>query len=181
VAFFYNDYSDLRSTTPAPIAFPSFGFPLVFENNLEGETHGVEVSATYQLLEGWRLQGSYNFLKEHLRVKPGEVDFSNALNETADPEQQFSIRSSLDLPKNVELDTDLRWVDTLYNNNGPTPGTVPSYFELDIRLGWHPTSHVELAVVGQNLLHDHHPEYGFPSPTREEVERSFYAKVIWRY
>lgn len=181
VSLFYNDYDQIRSTTPAPLAFPSFGFPLVFHNNLEGETYGVEVTAIYQVLDTWRLQGSYNLLEEHLRVKPGQVDFSNGLNETADPQQQFSVRSSLDLPERVELDTMLRWVDTLHNNNGPNPGTVPSYFELDIRLGWHPVKNLEFSIVGQNLLHDHHPEYGFPSPTREEIQRSVYGKAIWRF
>ncbi len=162
------------------IAYESFGFPLVFHNNLEGETYGVELSATYQVLAGWRLHGSYNLLKEHLRIKPGQVDFSRALNETADPQQQFSFRSSMDLPRNVEVDAGLRWVDTLHNNNGPNAGTVPSYFELDLRLGWHPTSRLELSVVGQNLLHDHHPEYGFPGPAREEIQRSVYGKITWR-
>jgi hypothetical protein len=36
-------------------------------------------------------------------------------------------------------------------------------------------------MVGQNLLHDQHREYGAPSPTREEVERSLYAKVAWQF
>jgi hypothetical protein len=33
--------------------------------------------------------------------------------------------------------------------------------------------------VGQNLLHDHHPEYGYPSATREEIVRSVFGKVSW--
>lgn len=181
VAVFYNDYDDVRSTTPSPPGFPSFGFPLVFHNNLEGETYGVEFSGTWQVSPAWLLRAGYNLLKEHLRVKPGQVDFSHALNETADPQQQFSLRSSLDLPHGWELDTGLRWVDTLHNNNGPNPGTVPSYFELDLRLGWHPTDRLKLALVGQNLLHNRHPEYGFPSPGREEIQRSVYGKVTWHY
>lgn len=181
LAAFYNDYDHIRSTTPGVAGFPTFGFPLTFENNLEGETHGVEFNGTYQLLDHWRLQGSYSLLKESLRVKPGKVDFSNALNETADPENQLSLRSSLDLPSDAEFDAGLRWVDALHNNNGPTPGAVPSYFELDVRIAWHPTRQIELSLVGQNLLHDHHPEYGFPSATREEVGRNIYAKVAWRY
>jgi iron complex outermembrane receptor protein len=178
---FYNDYDRIRSITPAPAGFPSFGFPLVFHNNLEGETYGVELTANYQMLDWWRLHAGYDFLKEHLRVKPGQVDFSNALNEVADPQQQFSLRSSMDLPHALEFDANLRWVDTLHNNNGPTPGTVPSYAELDVRVGWRPTQAVELSVVGQNLLDRQHPEYGFPSPTRIESERSVYGKVTWRF
>lgn len=181
LAAFYNDYDDIRSTTPGPAEFPSFGFPLTFANNLEGETWGLEFNGTYQILDGWRIRGSYGLLEEKLRVKPGKVDFSNALNETADPKNQFALRSSVDLPQNVEFDAGLRWVDTLHNNNGPTPGTVPSYFELDLRIAWHPAPQMEVSLVGQNLLHDHHPEYGFPGSTREEVGRNLYAKIAWRY
>ena len=79
----------------------------------------------------------------------------------------------------------LRWVDSLTINESPTSGavtgTVPSYYELDARLAWHPTPSLEVALVGQNLLHDHHVEYGFPSTTREEIQRRFYGKVTWHY
>jgi len=177
ISAFYNDYDDVRSTGINPTTF----FPFVFQNNLAGDTYGVELGITYQVLHWWRLHGSYDFLKEHLHVKDGQLDINAALNETSDPEHQFQIRSSMDLPGNVELDTGLRWVDTLYNNNGSTVGTVPSYFELDVRLGWHVTKNLELSIVGQNLLHDQHPEYGFPSPTREEIVRSVYGKVSWQF
>jgi iron complex outermembrane receptor protein len=156
-------------------------FPFFFQNNLEGRTYGFELSANYQLLDWWRLHGGYDLLEEDLRVKAGKFDINNALNETADPEQQFSIRSSMDLPKNISFDTTLRWVDELHNNNGAVVGTVPSYFELDARLAWRPVKNLELSIVGQNLLHDHHPEYGFPSPTREEISRSVYGKVSWQF
>jgi iron complex outermembrane receptor protein len=154
---------------------------LFFQNNLEGQTYGTELSATYQMLDWWRLHGGYDLLKEDIHVKPGQYDFNNALNETADPQQQFQVRSSMDLPRNVEFDADLRWVDTLHNNNGSTPGTVPSYFELGTRIGWRLSKNVELSIVGQNLLHDHHAEYGFPSPSREEIVRSVYGKVTCRF
>ena len=65
------------------------------------------------------------------------MDINDALNETADPEHQFSLRSSMDLPRHIEFDAALRWVDTLHTNSGAIVGTVPSYFELDTRLAWH--------------------------------------------
>lgn len=177
IALFYNDYDDLRSASFTPTTI----LPFYFANNLQGETHGLELTATYQVLDNWRLRGGYNLLKEHLRIKPGQMDINNALNETADPQHQLSLRSSMDLPASVALDIGLRWVDTLHNNNGPTPGTVPSYFDADLRLGWMPGKRWELSVVGQNLLHAHHPEYGFPSVTRIEISRSVVGKVAWRF
>jgi iron complex outermembrane recepter protein len=181
VSSFYNVYSDIRSTsTNAPDAF-GLPLPLFFQNNLEGQTYGMEFSTTYQVLDWWRLHGGYDLLKENIHVKPGEEDFNDALNETSDPQQQFQIRSSMDLTRNVDLDADLRWVDTLHNNNGPTPGTVPSYFELGTRIAWRVNKNVELSIVGQNLLHDQHTEYGFPNSDREEIVRSVYGKVACRF
>ena len=182
ISTFYNDYNHLRSTTTNSVldAF-RLPFPFYFQNNLEGETYGVELSVTYQMLDWWRLRFGYNFLKENMRVRSGQDDINNGLNETADPQNQFSVRSSMDLPGNVNLDAGLRWVDTLHNNSGATQGTVPSYFEVDVRIGWRPTKNLEVSVVGQNLLHDHHAEYGFPSPAREEIERSVYGKISWQF
>jgi iron complex outermembrane recepter protein len=178
VSTFYNVYTDVRSTstnnTPDSLGLP---LPLFFQNNLKAQTYGSELTTTYQMLSWWRLHGGYDLLKENIQIKSGTQDFNNGLNETSDPQQQFSVRSSMDLTRYVDLDTGLRWVDTLHNNNGATPGTVPSYFELDARIGWRVAKNVELSIVGQNLLHDHHPEYGFPSPGREEIVRSVYGKV----
>jgi iron complex outermembrane recepter protein len=183
---FYNDYNDLRSTTSTPItATYPFPYPVYFQNNLEGDTYGLELSASYQALEWWRLRLGYDLLRENIHVKPGATDATDATNETADPEHQVALRSSMDLPGRVTLDAALRWVDTVSINNGPTGGpvvgTVPSYFELDSRLAWRITNKLELAVVGQNLLHPEHVEYGYPAPTREQIVRSAYAKLTWGF
>lgn len=185
-SLFYNTYDDLRSTMNTPTtATYVFPYPVVFQNNLEGNTHGAEVTMNYQALDWWRLHAGYDLLNEHIYVKAGQVDETGALNETADPQNQLFFRSAMDLPKNLQFDADLRWIDKLTINSGPTggpvAGTVPSYFELNCRLAWHPTSRLELSLVGENLLHSHHPEYGFPSPSREEIERSIFGKVACRY
>ncbi len=175
VSTFYNVYDDLRSTSFTPGTL----LPFYFANALEGDTYGVEFSGNFQALPGWSLHAGYTLLEEHLRVKPGQVDINDALNETADPRDQFSVRSALDLPRHIELDAALRWVDTLHNNDGPISGTVPAYFELDSRIAWRASAHIELSLDGRNLLHAYHPEYGFPGPDRIEIARSAYAKLTW--
>ena len=80
----------------------------------------------------------------------------------------------------MELDADLRWVDQFVIDNNTVPATVPSYCEMDARLGWRPVKQLELSIVGQNLLHDRHPEYG-AGPTTEEIVRGVYGKVAWRF
>jgi hypothetical protein len=72
-------------------------------------------------------------------------------------------------------------VERLHNHNGPNAGSAPSYIELDARLGCNATKRLEFSMVGRNLLHNHHPEYGFPGPTRKEIERSVQGKVAWYY
>jgi iron complex outermembrane receptor protein len=186
VSAFYNDYHDLRSTTATPTtAVYVFPLPIFFQNNLEGETHGFEVSTSYQMLEWWRLHAGYDLLQEHIRVRPGAVDATGATNETADPQQQVALRSSMDLPRNVTLDAALRWVDSLRINNGPAGGPVvaivPGYFALDSAIAWHATGSLELSLVGRNLLHAYHTEYGFPSPTREQIGRSVFGRITWGY
>jgi iron complex outermembrane recepter protein len=177
LATFYNDYRDLRSVSITPGTI----IPIFFANNLEGHTYGIELSATWQVLDFWSLHGGYDWLRESLHVRPGQFDLNAGLNETADPKHQLSVRSALSLPARVQLDTALRWVDTLITNTGPVVGKVPSYWELDARLGWQATERLELSLAGRNLLHEQHPEYGFPGPQREEIERSVYGKIAWRY
>jgi len=186
LSLFYNDYDHLRSTTSTPTtALYPFPFPVYFQNNLEGETHGLEVTSTYKLLEGWQLHLGYDLLLEDLRVKPGEVDASGTHGETADPKNQLFLRSSTNLPHNVTFDAALRWIDTLYMEESPTSGavvgTVPSYYALDVRLAWQASRRLEVSLVGHNLLHASHPEYGYPSPEREQIARSVFGRVTWGY
>jgi iron complex outermembrane receptor protein len=177
IATFYNDYRDVRSTSITPATL----IPLFFANNIDGHTYGIELSGTYQPADFWSLHAGYDLLRESLHVRPGQFDLNAGLNETSDPRHQLNVRSSLNLPGNLQLDTALRWVDTLITNSGPVPGKVPSYLELDARIAWQAPHGWELALAGRNLLHNHHPEYGFPGPEREEIERSVYGKVSWRY
>ena len=175
ISGFYNDYDNLRGLNTNAV-------PPTIDNSVKAETYGAEVEATYQMLDWWRWRAGYTFIEEHFRIKPGKFDSSRGLGEASDPEQQFSLRSSMDLPGNTELDARLRWVDTLHNISNGKLGTVPSYLELDVRFSWHPTDRLELSIAGQNLLHDHHPEFGFPDPNRRsEIERGVYGKVSWKF
>jgi iron complex outermembrane receptor protein len=177
VSLFYNDYRDVRSLHATPVTL----LPFVFGNDLEGESHGAELALSYDVLAWWRLRATYTRLDTRLRVKPGGVDLNNALNETSDPENQFALLSSMDLPHGFELDGQLRWVDTLVNNNNGAPGTVPGYVELNVRLGLRVNDQWDLSLVGQNLLDAQHPEFGLAGPNRVEIRRSVFGKLSWRY
>jgi len=170
ISTFFNNYDSLRSLTP--------GSTVVIANNLAGQTWGGELTADYQMQDGWLIHVGYDLLNENIWVKPGASDISNGLEDTSDPANQVFLRSSVDLPGNFDLSPAFRWVDTRSVVSGTTVGMVPSYLELDIRVGWHLDKNVEISVVGQNLLQDHHLEYGFPSATAEQISRSVYGKAV---
>jgi hypothetical protein len=53
------------------------------------------------------------------------------------------------------------------------------YKDLMIRMASTPP--LTIAVVGENLLTDHHAEFSRGSSGPTEIERSVYGKVIWRW
>ncbi len=169
---FFNEYEGLRTAEPGP---PPFGIPITFGNGLDGETYGLELAATYVLSDDMRLRGGYTFLKKHLELQAGSLDTNQGTAESNDPEHQLLLQWMWTLPHGLELDGVLRYVDTL-----PTPPRVSSYAQLDLRLAWMPTEKIEIALVGQNLLDDRHYEFIPSSPDPRQIERSVYARMIWR-
>ena len=176
VTVFRHTYDHLRTWSTTPVTL----LPVTFKNEMEATSDGVEVNADLQVTPAWRLNAGYNYLDTDLRLKPGGSDYFNSLDETADPRHQAALRSYLDLSRGWQFDLGLRWVDALIVNNSGVPGTVPAYAELDARLAWQVTRDVELALLGRNLLHDSHPEFGPPGPGREEIQRSVFLKVTWK-
>jgi iron complex outermembrane receptor protein len=172
VSTFYNVYDHIRTINPTTRRI---------ENDVDGETYGVETDVSFQVLDCWRLRAGYTVLQENIHLKSGGVDVNRGLAEKSDPQQQVSFRSSLDLPGRTEFDLGLRWVDRLRTVSNGTIGSVPSYFSMDARFAWHATENLEFSIVGQNLLDNQHPEFGFPNANRHEIERSVYGKVTWRF
>ncbi len=119
----------------------------------------------------WRLRGGYTYFHKDLWAKPGHVATAAAISTLGyDPKHQFSLQSIMDLPNNFQLDVTARYVDTLANPD------VKSYFTFDVRLAWQ-FRHLEIALVGQNLWDNEHSEFG----TYQEIPRSIYGKVTWRF
>ena len=185
LAAFYNDYDSLRSLEPGPSPTqpvttpppPGIPVPLHAANELYGETYGFEAALSVELTSWWRLQPSYTFLEMQLHKRSGSGDLTSELDEGKSPENQFMLRSSMDLPGRLTLDCLARYVDEL-----PSQG-IGSYITLDVRLAWLATPNLQLAVVGQNLLNNQHPEIR-PSliATRQtEIERGVYGKISWRF
>ncbi len=162
VAAFFNDYENL-STNIAGLADP---FTLVMGNEQAGESYGVEVAATWDVTDKWRLNGSYSWFKLNLHG-------GDETRERSYPQHQIQVGSHLDVSDDVELNTRLYYVDNL------SALGVPSYVRLDAGLTWRPKPGVEVSVWGQNLLDDRHLEYldlqGSAHPT--EIQQGVYAAI----
>lgn len=176
-AVFYNDYQDLRTlefVKPSQVP-PAYVAAQTAANRMHGETYGVELASAWQPYEWWHFRASYTFLQVQLHRESASTFRGNEDIEGQSPQHQFSVRSGVDLFQNWGLDAGLRYVDALSTLH------VPSYFSLDARLSWRPIKNFEAAVVGQNLLDDHHPEF---APTtirslRVEAERTVFGKLTW--
>jgi iron complex outermembrane receptor protein len=168
ISGFYNVYDDLRSIEPAPAGF----LPLRWGNGLRGHTYGFDAWANYQLTGHWRVGAAYSLLRERFRFKPGASGLLGISQLGDDPKHRASLTSSMDIGHKITFDANLRYVSAL-----PDPH-VPAYAELGARIGWQVTPHINLAVSGDNLLHDRHQE--FPAPQATAVPRSFFIEVLWR-
>jgi iron complex outermembrane receptor protein len=171
VATFYNRYHGLRSLEQVN---PPAAFPIVIGNGQDGESFGAEVTADYWLTKGWRLRAGYTELRIHIWPNPGSTDTSRGAAESHAPDRQFFLHSSLDLPAHLSLDAAFRDIGDIANQQ------IPGYGELDMRLAWQPVPKLALSVVGQNLLHDHHAEFGTPTG-RRAIKRGVYGSVEWRF
>ena len=172
---YYNHYDDLRTIEPI---LPGPVSPSRASNRMFGDTYGTEISTTAQPFKQWRLQSGYSYWEANLHLEKDSSDVrTKNMDEGSSPHNQFFIRSILDVGWNVEFDSTLRYVDVL-----PFP-KVPSYVTLDLRLAWSPCKDLQLAIVGQNLLDDRHPEFAptFIGTQKSEVERNIYGMVVWHF
>lgn len=168
VTLFYHDYEELRVLSQSP----STGL-FYYANDMEGSTYGVEIWGDYKVQSWWRLSAGFTETQKNLTLLYPASTASLQQHTGNDPDYQISLRSSMDIGRDVTLDVGMRWVDDL-----PTP-VVPGYTALDARIGWAVTNEVELSLSGFNLLDSRHAEAG-PAGTRVEVPLTVLAGVRWR-
>ncbi|MEX0612712.1 MAG: TonB-dependent receptor, partial [Pirellulales bacterium] len=164
VALFFNQYDDLSSLRATPPGV----LPIINSNDNTGEGYGAELAAQLDITDDWRLTGNYSFLQLQIHPGPGTLDFLGAAGasiEGSSPHNQVFLMSSHDLTDHIQLDVISRYIDKLPFQN------VAGYIALDVRLAWRPNSCTEVAVVGQNLLDSHHPEFSGGN----EIKRGVYG------
>jgi iron complex outermembrane receptor protein len=168
VTAFHTDYDHLRTVEIAPS-----GTFLVFANEMEGETSGIEMWGVYQLLPEWRLSAGYTAMKDRLRLKAGSDDAEGPSAVGKNPAHTWQLRSALTIGENRDLDIAVRHVAALSSPD------VPAYTAVDARFGWRLQPNLELSLVAHNLLDADHGEYGAIA-TRSRIPRTVFVQVLWQ-
>jgi iron complex outermembrane receptor protein len=177
VAAYYNVYDQLITAVQgAPFFVPPAGpvvVPLTFENNSSAETYGAEISGEWRVTSDWKLVASYSVLLEQQNPQPA---YNN------DPQNQFQIRSYVNLPHHVELDGAVYYVDQISPLLGNASTTIPAYVRADLGVTWRPVKALELGIFGQNLLDGNHPEFtSYKTTVLTEIPRSIMGRITWRF
>ena len=182
LAAFYNTYDHLRSFGPLPIELvatpvPHLATTTELDNELYGETFGAELLATWRPVDFCRLRAGYSLLEMQLHTRRPEHSGSEKFEEGSSPSHLITVSSEFDLGRRVEWGFALRHIARL-----PFWGIL-AYTELESRLAWKPTANCEIAIVGRNLLHDHHREYAplITAIRDAQIDRSVFGKFTLRF
>jgi iron complex outermembrane receptor protein len=179
IAAFYNQYNRLQvmeELSPLIVITsdpPHIEIPSQFTNKMKGETIGIEFTTQWQPTEWLKIQPSYWFLKTSLHLSQN-IDFVDGeLIEKDSPQQQFHLKTALNLPHQIEVDATLRYVDSVPYYH------IRDYVAFDLRLGWKPVKNIEFSLVGQNLFDHSHLEFSntISELPNTQIQRSLFGKV----
>jgi len=184
LASFHNHYSGLASLElGTPFIDPNTGqtiVPILNRNLTDGRADGLETAVTYSPQPYWSLSLNWSYIDMSLDAHGMDLN-RGRFAEGSTPRNQVGVRSYLDLPRGLQLDVQyrvlsaLRELPEIVNGEG-----IAGYQELDVRLGWRLNDNTRISLDGQNLLHNHHVEFGAPDQS-SAIRRSVYGKVAWEF
>ena len=163
---FHHRFKDLRTLEPR-------GANLVFANGAEGRVSGLEGWGDYRPFADLRLVWGFTVMREKLELSPGRVNLTDTPIGN-NPRRTASLRSHWNVSPSVQLDMMARFVSAL-----PNP-VVPSYTELNARLGWRASRSLDLALVVNNVLDRDHVEFG-TAAQRAIFEPTYFVRAAWTF
>jgi iron complex outermembrane receptor protein len=179
LALFYNDYDKLQNFERTPLPTEQ-----LFDNKLTARTSGLEVVIDWRPQEWWRLQTSYSHIHIISDLDNDSTDpiGADSVVEGSTPRHQLSLRSMMDVSRQVSLDLWVYYMDELQRTSWSVPISIPEYTSFNARLAWRPNDALEFSLNGHNLLDNHHREFvGENLLIQAEVERSIYGQVRWDF
>ena len=184
VAAYYNSYTDglgvepqpaIPETTPWP---PHIIAPLILDNSMYGESHGVETFATWRVTDRWTLTPAYTIEEIHMHAHSGSLDTQSAPGkEGSTPRHWARLASQFRFPRGFTLGVSSTFTDRL-------PAlAVPGYLRMDSQLTWSARENLSLSIAGQNLLRDHHLEFTdrWGGLASSRIKRSVFARFVWTF
>jgi iron complex outermembrane receptor protein len=141
-------------------------------NGIEGRVRGLEATAQWQAMPGWRLAAGGVWLDKQLHLTAGSNDPNGPSPLGNDPRHQWSARSIHSMAGRVELEAAVRHVGSL-----PQPA-VPSYTAVDLRLAWQVRRSLELSAIVRNAFDPWHVEFR-NDPFTSEIPRSIAIGLRW--
>ena len=181
VTTFLSFYHDLRTVEQEAAYFtagsgtPQLIVPAVLEDGGNAHTYGGELSLNWNPTNRWRLSSGYSMIHMVVFKDAANVDAQLGDQGNSSPQQQFQVRSELNLPHHFEWDSSLAYV-------GRLAAGVPAYVRGDTRLGWKMGEHLDFSAVGQNLLSPRHLEFpGELALNDTLVARTVFVKVTWKF
>ncbi|MGH9308769.1 MAG: TonB-dependent receptor domain-containing protein, partial [Vicinamibacterales bacterium] len=184
LAAFHNRYRDLASLEQgAPFTDPvrqGIVVPIENMNLTSGHSRGVETLVTYSPTRASRFSASYAHVDMDLDASGADLN-NGVLLAGSTPRHQIGLRSALDLPARFQVDGFFRHLSAVRHMPVDPGGEgIPGYSELNLRVAWLGWRQAEISLIGRNLLHAHHPEFG-PPGSRGEIERAIYARLAWGF
>ena len=163
---FHHRFKQLRTIEP-------LGSGLVIANGAEGRVSGIEGWGELRPVNDWRLVWGFTVMREKTDILPGRVNLTEPPLGN-NPRRTAQLRSLWNVTPTTQLDLMARYV-------GPFPNPlVPSYTELNARLGWRVSRSLELALVAINALDRDHVEFGTPAQ-RAVFESSYFVRAAWTF
>lgn len=183
VATFYNMYDRLETSQVLPTFFVPAGvapahnvLPFIVTNDMSGNTYGVETVVDWQALDNLKFSASYSLLEMQLYA-PSVLGVDQAQSTAGQsPENQFNVRVSWDVKKDISFDTALYYISAL-------PAlSVDDYWRLDMRWNWRIMDGLQFSLVGQDLLAPSHREFSSPTAVNAAyINPAVYGNITWRY
>ena len=189
VAAYYNEYDDLRSIEPnfATTGTIQNGIvlapALMFDNRINGDTFGVELTSTIRVTDWWRVVANYSFIEMDIEPRSSSFDTASAAAyEGSTPDHIASLRSSWDMPFNTEADVMIYYMNHLESAGEGGGVRVPNNIGVSARLGWQPIEGLDISIIGQSLNdHRRHEFAGSVGTNASYIERGVYGRVSWNY
>ncbi|MFK5987002.1 MAG: TonB-dependent receptor [Pseudomonadota bacterium] len=178
-SLFYHHMSHLYSLTPlAYNQIPSFqgGYERA------SKTYGIEMVFNWNVNSWWKLLSSYTYTRSLIDVSENETINLNSHSDSL-PEHQLSIRSQMNIAKNLEFDIWTIYIDELNDSSLQAQLSniiVDAYTRVNVHIAWQASKNFEITLAGKDLFSGQHLEFVgeiYTQPT--QVGPSVYAQLRW--